>query len=94
MFRSSQTSASPPFLGLYDQLVAISRILLPSSGSRRSGGWKIAGSTAFGITTGSRRSSPSSRCFSSENRDWKTVAAASSALTSAIRSSVPSSNPR
>ena len=44
--------------------VAITRTFLPASGSRRSGGWKIAGSTAFGMTTGARRSSPSSWCFS------------------------------
>ena len=92
--RSSQASAAPPFRGLSDQLVATSRTRLPASGSRVAGGWKIAGSTAFGITTGSRSSNPSSTCFSSEKRDWRIVAAASSALISAIRSSVPSSKPR
>ena len=74
--------------------LATSRTRLPSSGSRLVGGWKIAGSTAFGMTTGSRSSKPSSRCFASENSDWKIVADASAALTSAIRASVPSSNPR
>ena len=46
------------------------------------------------MTTGSRSSKPSSRCFASENSDWKIVADASAALISAIRASVPSSNPR
>ena len=65
--RSSQASVSAPLRGLSDQLVAISRAFLPSSGSRLAGGWKIAESTALGTTTGSRSSIPSSRCFSSEN---------------------------
>ena len=47
-FRSSHSSASAPFRGLSDQLVAINRRGLPASGSRASGGWKIAGSAAFG----------------------------------------------
>ena len=57
-FRSSQASTSAPFRGFCDQLDAITRSGLPSSGSRSSGGWKIDGSTVFEITTGSRSSMP------------------------------------
>ena len=55
---SSHASASPPLRGLSDQLVATTRTGRPSAGSRLAGGWKIAGSGAFGITTGSRELDP------------------------------------
>ena len=68
-FRSSHSSAPTPLRGLSDQLEATTLIFLPASGSRLAGGWKSAGSTAFGMTTGSRSAKPSSRCFASENSD-------------------------
>ena len=66
----------------------------PSSGSGDWAGWKIAGSTVFEMTTGSRSSMPSSACFARLYRDCSTVASASSALIDWIRRSVPSSKPR
>ena len=49
-FASSQAKTSAPLFGLSDQLVEMSRTRRPASGARASGGWKIAGSTAFGIS--------------------------------------------
>ncbi len=90
--RACRTSV--PFRGLSDQLAATTRTGRRPSGSRPSGGWKIAGSGAFVITTGSASAMPRRRCASRLKRDWHTVACASSAFIAAIRASVPSSYPR
>ena len=80
-FVSSQPRMSAPLRGLSDQLVAMTRSRGVLLAARRAG-WKIAGSTAFGITTGSRSASPSSRCLSRLYADWRIVASASSWLIS------------
>ena len=56
--RSSQASVSAPLRSLSDQLVAITRTGLPATGVRSTGGWKIAGSTAFETTVGSAELEP------------------------------------
>ncbi len=87
-------------------LCALSRIRGPArrddpracarcTGSRAAGGWKIAGSTVFGMTTGSRSSSPSSRVLLeavARLQRRSRSRARGSARTSLA--SVPSSNPR
>ena len=58
--RSSQASVSAPLFGLSDQLAAISLTFRPGAARAPPAGKKMRASTALGITTGFRRSRPSS----------------------------------
>ena len=70
--------SSAPFRGLSDQLDAITLTFLLSSGSRAVGGWKIAGSTAFGIDNRlAQLEAELAVLRRARTRDWRIVASAS-----------------
>ena len=92
--RSSQGASPPPSAGCPTSSSRPPCTRLPVERLAAVGGWKIVASTAFGTTTGSRSSIPSSRCFSSENRDCRIVADAKLGVDPGDAPSVPSSKPR